>query len=178
MHPIFLAHLVADFLLQPKWLVGWKEKSGRGIAVHGAIHALALFAVLAPRRFDVFTLILGIALAHGLIDAVKIRWQKKAAAFDLFFVVDQLAHLAVLAAAAWLIRPAVPTFWAGDIGWIIFAVLFLFSFGVAWWHLSHLQKFPLKTYAQRLTRFALLALVFALFAIPSLLLSSSFCSWL
>lgn len=175
MHPIFLAHIVADFLLQPKWLVEWKEKSGRGIAVHGLIHALALVAVLVPRRFDVFVLVIAVALAHGLIDTVKIRWQKKAAAFNLFFVVDQLAHLAVLAAAAWLIRPAVPAFWAGDIGWIIFAVLFLFSFGVAWWHLSRLQKFPLKTGRQRLARFALLIFVFAIFLLPSLS-AASFCS--
>lgn len=178
MNPLFLAHLVADFLLQPKWLVDLKQNDRRGIIIHAAIHAIAMIAVLSPRRLEVFALITAIALTHGLIDSIKIRYQKNKENFEGLFLADQLAHLTVLFGASWLVNPNIPAFWASEVGRLIFVILFVFSFGVAWWNLSHLQKFPLKTLPQRFSRFALLALVFALFAIPSLLLSSSFCSWL
>ncbi|GEM_PF-3833131 len=177
MNPLFLAHLVADFLLQPKWLVEWKEKNHRGVVIHALLHAFAMVVVLVPRQPDVFALIAGIALTHGLIDSIKIRYQRKKKNFEGLFLADQLAHLFILIGASFLL-PSIPAFWTSEIGRLIFIIVLVFSFGVAWWNLSHLQKFPLKTLTERLARFALLALVFALFAIPSLLLSSSFCSWL
>lgn len=178
MNPLFLAHLVADFLLQPKWLVVWKEKNRRGVVIHALLHALVMVVVMVPRRLDVIALIVAIALTHGLIDSIKIRYQKNVGNFEGLFLADQLAHLAVLVGASWLVNPNIPAFWASEAGRLVFAMLLVFSFSVAWWNLSHLQKFPLKTLPQRLGRFALLTTVFGLFAIPSLLLSSSFCSWL
>lgn len=175
MNPLFLAHLVADFLLQPKWLVDFKQKDRRGIVLHSGIHLLVMIAFLAPRRLEVFAIVIAVALFHGLIDSIKIRFQKNKKSFDLFFLADQLAHLAVIVGASFLLPP-IPVFWAQEAGRLVFAIFLTFSFGVAWWNLSRLEKFPLKTYAERLARFALLALVFALFFIPSRLLASSFCS--
>ncbi|MBI2638698.1 DUF3307 domain-containing protein [Candidatus Peregrinibacteria bacterium] len=177
MNPLFLAHLIADFLLQPKWLVEWKEKNRGGIVIHAAIHALIMVAVLIPRRFDLFTVVAAIALLHGFIDFLKIRYQANKKNFELFFLADQLAHLAVMIAASFFLS-YIPAFWTQEAGRLVFVIFLIFSFGVAWWNLSHLEKFPLKTFAERLSRFALLVAIFALFTIPSLLLSSSFCSWL
>lgn len=42
---LIAAHMVADFLLQPGWLVRNKRQAGH-LLLHGAIHAVAVYAAV------------------------------------------------------------------------------------------------------------------------------------
>jgi hypothetical protein len=97
---LYLAHLVADFLLQPDW-VARKKTETRPLAAHAAIHlvcAAAAVNVGLDRR--VAGGIVSVALIHTLLDYAKARlsgdgWIASTA--------DQTAHFLVVALASiWL----------------------------------------------------------------------------
>lgn len=89
---LLAAHVLADFVLQTRWMVARKRRPGV-LLLHGAIVLLtaqtALGLVAAPA-------LLVLALAHVVVDAVKAR----AAPGPGAFLADQAAHLVVLAAIA------------------------------------------------------------------------------
>lgn len=87
------AHFIADFTLQPDWLV--KRKCAIPfLAWHAFIHAALTYAFF--QAWGYWELPLAVFLVHILIDAVKIRCPDTAAAF----AADQAVHLAGLAAIA------------------------------------------------------------------------------
>jgi len=92
---LLLAHLVGDFLLQPKSWVEEKEiKKSQSLKLyyHVLIHAfLALFALGTEN----WHFVLGIAGSHGVIDALKLHSQSKKTKTD-WFILDQLLHLTVI----------------------------------------------------------------------------------
>jgi len=187
MHPLFLAHLVADFLLQPNWLVQWKEKHVFGVIVHAAAHAAVMVLFLLPFRPEVFVMILIIALLHGLIDQAKITYQKKHRSevaslrlglFEKTLALDQFAHLLVLIVAVFVMRSPIHSWWASEAGRGVAVLLFFFSFAFALAHLFKLKKFPLKNARARAARFLLISGIFAAYLIPGTLLGISFCSLL
>ena len=99
---LLLAHVLADFLLQPDAWAGQKHRLGP-LLLHGAVVlALAIAATgsLAPAIF-------ALAAAHVAVDAVKARMPPSLAAF----LTDQAAHLATIAAVALL----VPGLWVGGL---------------------------------------------------------------
>lgn len=177
MNPLFLAHLVADFLLQPNWLVRWKEKNPFGVIVHAAIHALTMTVFLLPFRPEVFVTIVVIALLHGGIDQVKIiATKKKHISFEKALAFDQLAHLLVLIAAVIALRSPIHPWWISEAGQGVAWLFFLFSFAFALSHLFKLKKFPLKNARHRFVRLLLIAGIFAAYFIPGTLLGIAFCS--
>jgi hypothetical protein len=97
---LYLAHLVADFLLQPDWVV--RRKTGiRPLAAHAAIHLVCAAAAVnlgLDRR--VAGAIVGIALIHTLLDYAKARLSGDG---WIAFTADQAAHVLVVALASiWL----------------------------------------------------------------------------
>lgn len=102
-----LAHVVADFLLQTKWMVTRKRQLGV-LLLHGLI--VLATACLALGRFDAWP-ILALSVAHLFIDAVKAHalpdrlWA---------FLGDQAAHLLTILAVA-VMAPALfaDGLWAG-----------------------------------------------------------------
>jgi len=97
---LYAAHLIADFILQPKWIVLHKQKAGPLFA-HAGIHVacgIALVNVGLDR--NVLLAILGLALAHILIDYIKALLTKDG--WVVFFI-DQILHLGtIVGAAIWL----------------------------------------------------------------------------
>lgn len=176
MNPLFLAHLVSDFLLQPNWLVQWKEKNPFGVIIHAAIHTLTMTVFLLPFRPEVFVMILIIALLHGAIDQAKIIYQKKHRSFEKAFALDQFAHLAVLTAAIFILRYPLHPWWASEAGQGVIWLLFFFSFAFALAHLFKLKRFPLKNARHRFVRLFIIVGIFAAYFIPGTLLGISFCS--
>lgn len=176
MNPLFLAHLVSDFLLQPNWLVQWKEKNPFGVIIHAAIHALTMTVFLLPFRPEVFVMIIIIALLHGGIDQVKIIYQKKHRSFEKALALDQFAHLAVLMVAIFILRSPLHPWWISEAGQGVMWLLFFFSFAFALAHLFKLKKFPLKNSRTRLVRFLLIAGIFTVYFIAGGILGISFCS--
>ena len=99
---LVLAHVIADFVLQTRWMVARKGQP-RILALHGAV--VFGTAVVALGAWDVA--LIWLALVHGLIDLAKTRARHGLAAF----LADQVAHLISLAALAiWL-----PGLWAGGV---------------------------------------------------------------
>lgn len=96
---LLLIHLVIDFYLQPNSWIDNKRRypwAGYAIICHAALHGLAsagLLLLLSNWSKMHIMMALGvISLSHYLIDAIKATLSNKAR----FFVLDQLAHAAVL----------------------------------------------------------------------------------
>ena len=86
---LLLAHVVADFLLQPTAMVARKKEAGM-LLLHGAVVLVTAYAALG--RFDVWEPLF-LAGLHVIIDAIKARITPSRLAV---FLGDQAAHIAVL----------------------------------------------------------------------------------
>lgn len=93
-----LAHCIADFLLQPAWLIDLKSRSWKGIVFHVWIHTVALLFVFWPGFGDYkLWLTTGfIVFLHGLIDTLKVHFQNKKNQYVIPFFIDQILHIIVL----------------------------------------------------------------------------------
>lgn len=160
MNPIFIAHLIADFLLQPTWLVKWKEKNANGTILHALIHAVILAVLIIPQTVSAATIILIIALTHGIIDHIKISLPKKS--FEPAFLFDQAVHAAILLLAMRFL-PFNFIFWNSEFGILTLSILAFFSFGVGIWNLMHIKSYPVYNSAQKTTRIFAVTLVFFAF---------------
>lgn len=91
------AHLIADFHLQPDWMA--RKKPRRGILLtHGLIHGLTAYLILQSWRC--WSLPLGVALLHSIIDGVK---QMTARDTAKTFALDQASHMVGLLGLGWVL---------------------------------------------------------------------------
>ena len=93
---LILAHLVGDFVLQPKSWVEEKEQKGiksLKFFLHGLIHGALVWLVLWNFRY--WTLALAVAIVHIAIDAAKVYFQKNSHK-TRWFLIDQLLHVATI----------------------------------------------------------------------------------
>ncbi|MFS4418338.1 DUF3307 domain-containing protein [Maribacter sp. 2307ULW6-5] len=99
---LLLAHLLADFLLQPKkWVL---HRESRKIASRYLyLHILVHFALYMIVLWDLghYGLALVIALSHGAIDTAKSYVQPLFKRDTALFFLDQMLHLAVLYGVAY-----------------------------------------------------------------------------
>lgn len=97
---LFLAHVMADYVLQTSWMVEHKNKPGT-LLLHGLIVLVSLLAcfgkVTAPALY-------ALAAFHLVVDAIKVR-----AFGDTFkpHLIDQILHLASLV----LVAAIAPDLW-------------------------------------------------------------------
>lgn len=101
-----LAHLIGDFLLQPHKWVKHKELHkfrSKFLYAHILVHVCALILVL-QFQFKYWLGILLIAVSHYIIDLAKLSLKPY---FNnrLLFILDQLAHLLIIALAVNLYQP-------------------------------------------------------------------------
>ncbi|AFL85551.1 Protein of unknown function (DUF3307) [Belliella baltica DSM 15883] len=90
---LILAHLIGDFVLQPRSWVKEKEKKKAKsfkLYLHFLIHGLLILLVLWNLQY--WFLALSVMLIHGLIDMAKLYFQKKNNKTS-WFVIDQGLHL-------------------------------------------------------------------------------------
>lgn len=170
MNPLFAAHLIADFLLQPTWLVALKQKRLIGILIHSVVHFVVMAVFLAPfsiRSLAVITIVAGL---HGLIDYAKIRI-RRTVPFWRAFLLDQMAHLVVIALAS-LVVTAPAAMWQTQSGYGQIVLLIFFSFSMAWFNMSRIPSMKKSLVAL----FVNLAIAFLLFIVPGAALASSPCS--
>lgn len=104
---LLFAHLLADFPLQSNGLARLKQSSLRGVFIHVLIYiGVTAFLLQQPLRY--WPLVLGLGVAHFVIDAVKIICKSHRAI--LCFVIDQIMHVStVVAAVFWAHRGWQPT---------------------------------------------------------------------
>lgn len=95
---LLLAHLLGDFLLQPTAWVKDKEKRLYGspyLYIHTFLHGILAWMIVGEITFAKWALLL--AITHGFIDLLKLRFQKTKTK-RRWFVVDQILHLLILVA--------------------------------------------------------------------------------
>lgn len=100
---LLLAHFLADYLLQPDWMVKAKT-SLRVLALHIATHFLVMFAIVGSARGVLFPYILALALIHFEIDLVKnIVYRYRPGWVIIPYLVDQAVHyLSIVAVTIWI----------------------------------------------------------------------------
>lgn len=119
---LFLAHVAADFLLQPDRMVANKRKP-LWFALHVALVLITAIAATGSLHPALFAL----AAAHAAIDAAKLATRRSDAAA---FLLDQAAHLATIA----LIAALVPGLFAAGLwgGVTALPALFACAAGAIW----------------------------------------------
>ncbi|KFF06199.1 DUF3307 domain-containing protein [Flavobacterium reichenbachii] len=124
---LLLAHLLGDFIWQPNsWVADKEIKKHKSIYLyfHILLHGI-LAAVLAGEiQFIPYALI--IAVTHGIIDVIKLNFQKKETK-RTWFVLDQIAHLVILIGVVFLYEnQTINLLWFGSQFWIfITGLLFI-----------------------------------------------------
>ena len=110
------SHVIADFFLQFDWLCKGKRKEGmRGIAfqaIHALIHAACAYLLVGDWGGWIIPLV--IFITHFIIDIAKVKWFPTS---TIAFLIDQLAHIAVMMGLWWAlyVNQAVGMTWVNDI---------------------------------------------------------------
>lgn len=92
-----LAHVLGDFVLQPKSLVEKRKVHIQYLLLHVAIHTIALLLVFAQTLTIHWQGILFIVATHLAIDSLKIWYEQKWPTKPFrAFVIDQLLHLLMI----------------------------------------------------------------------------------
>jgi Protein of unknown function (DUF3307) len=93
---LLLAHLLGDFLLQPTtWVLDKEIKKHKSVYlyIHTILHGILAWALVGEIKFGWFALAL--AISHGLIDFLKLYFQKTETKRN-WFMADQILHLIVI----------------------------------------------------------------------------------
>lgn len=100
---LLIAHIIGDFVLQPdSWVAAKKHKkhASKYLYLHGLVH-LILLMVLVPYSWYYLLLIV---ICHLIIDIAKLHLERLIDP-KIAFVIDQIAHLLVLAGFVQYITP-------------------------------------------------------------------------
>ena len=94
---LLLAHLLGDFLLQPKSWVTKRKENILYLLLHVLVHIVLMVVFFANELSSYWMSIVFVGCSHLAIDSFKIWWEKKYA-FKPFilFLTDQLLHVLVL----------------------------------------------------------------------------------
>lgn len=105
---LVLAHLLADFPLQPMWLVRSKERTW-GLVVHAAVHFLTTLLMVGAARVTVWPQVLALAVFHFTVDVVKYRLGiTRPLMVAISYFVDQAVHISSLVVIATWISTITP----------------------------------------------------------------------
>lgn len=127
---LLLAHLIGDFILQPKsWVYEKEELKHRSpkFYVHAILHGLLVLLLLWDWKFWFLALL--IAILHYVIDLVKLYCQKGNNKSTWFFI-DQTLHLVIIF-VLWgmFLKPELDfTFWCANSDiWIYLTAIILIT---------------------------------------------------
>ena len=103
-----LAHLMGDYLFQPKWMASKKKKVLWVMALHSLINAAVVYLLLG--KWMLWLVPLVVLVSHFLIDYARSRLKKDGLGI---YLLDQSLHLVVLVALAvfLLIPRGVTPYW-------------------------------------------------------------------
>jgi hypothetical protein len=163
---LFLAHLIADYPLQPNWLVKAKQR-WPGRCLHVAIHLAVLLVLCMPYMLTLWPYLLVLAIIHFVIDTFKVllsahRPQWIAAPY----LIDQFIHLLSIWAIALWAETTLAGGWPFDRSWQLSAAAFLLATWVCYitelvlLHTNH--QYQVELLRQKWTRMAARAIFLAL----------------
>ncbi|RYJ38457.1 DUF3307 domain containing protein [Flavobacterium anhuiense] len=117
---LLLAHLLGDFIWQPNsWVADKEIKKHKSIYlyIHILLHGALAAILVGEINFIPYAVI--IAVTHGIIDLIKLNFQKNKTK-RTWFVVDQIAHILILIGIALLYEnKPIPSFWEDNQFWIL-----------------------------------------------------------
>lgn len=93
---LLLAHLIGDFILQPSnWVTDKEKKKEKSVYLylHIALHLILMLLFVVEADFIIYGILL--AVSHGIIDFIKLKFQKKKTK-RIWFSIDQLLHLLMI----------------------------------------------------------------------------------
>jgi hypothetical protein len=150
---LILAHFLADFPFQPRWLVSYKQRHIGGVLLHGMTHFVTSIVLLSPfmREKKIWIGIAIIFLAHIAFDQIKIKINQSSQANRILtYILDQLAHLTMIALVAiYYIGPLTPQFPAATSHYytdsslalyLLTATLFTYFYDVTRWTYLNMKK--------------------------------------
>jgi hypothetical protein len=108
---LLLAHFIADYPLQPGWLVAMKQRGIVGVLIHTVIHLVTSMFLVWPWLEDerVWWALGVIFVTHNLIDITKVYLDKKHPSCRLsLYLTDQAAHVTVILLVTWIWLMGVP----------------------------------------------------------------------
>ncbi|MGO1243004.1 MAG: DUF3307 domain-containing protein [Sphingobacterium sp.] len=94
---LLLAHLLGDFVFQPKRWVHKRKQHAGYLLLHIGIHAVLLLILFGNQLAIFWDVILFVICTHLIIDSLKIYTERYLYPFSFrLFVIDQCAHLLVI----------------------------------------------------------------------------------
>ena len=124
---LLLAHLLGDFTLQRNsWVIDKETKKHKSIYLylHILLHGILAAILVGEIQFLPYALL--IAITHGIIDLIKLHFQKNKTKRS-WFVIDQVMHILVLIGVVHLYKGETIHFlWLNNQFWVLFTgILFL-----------------------------------------------------
>ena len=117
---LLLAHLLGDFIWQPNsWVADKEAKKHKSIYLyfHILLHGVLAAVLVWEIAFIPYAIL--IAISHGIIDLIKLTFQKNTTK-RTWFIADQIAHILVLIAIVLLYQnKAVNFIWFDNQFWIL-----------------------------------------------------------
>lgn len=93
---LLLAHLLGDFIWQPNsWVMHKEANKHKSIYLYLHILLHGFLAVIVVGEISFIPYAVFIAVTHGIIDLIKLSFQKNKTK-RTWFVIDQIAHLLIL----------------------------------------------------------------------------------
>lgn len=104
---LITSHFLADFPLQPGWLVALKKKKLIGILIHTIVHLVVMVLLGFPlwHLSGFWWAVTVIFATHNIIDFTKIRLEKAYPKYRFpLYIADQTSHLLIILAVyiTWL----------------------------------------------------------------------------
>lgn len=125
---LLLAHLLGDFIWQPNsWVADKEIKKHKSIYlyIHILLHGALAAILVGEISFIPYALV--IAVTHGIVDLIKLNFQKTKTK-RTWFVVDQIAHILILIGIVLLYEnKPIPSFWKENEFWILLTGVLLLT---------------------------------------------------
>ena len=125
---LLLAHLLGDFIWQPNSWVADKEAKKRKsiyLYLHILLHGILAAILVGEIQFIPYAIL--IAVTHGIIDLIKLNFQKKKTK-RTWFVLDQIAHVLILIGVVLLYKGEPIQFqWFNNQFWVLITGVLLIT---------------------------------------------------
>lgn len=117
---LLLAHLLGDFIWQPNsWVIDKEAKKHKSIylSLHILLHGILAAVLVGEIQFIPYAVL--IAITHGIIDLIKLNFQKTKTK-RTWFVADQITHILILIGVVLLYEnKSIIYFWKINEFWIL-----------------------------------------------------------
>ena len=124
---LLLAHLLGDFIWQPtSWVADKEIKKHKSIYLYFHVLLHGVLAAILVWEISFIPYAVLIAITHGIIDVIKLNFQKPKTK-RIWFIADQIAHILILIGVVLLYQNKnIINFWQDNEFWILLTgILFI-----------------------------------------------------